>query len=343
MTGGEENDLSEKKKESGTALANVFACSFTGKSHIRSGKPCQDAYSVGKCSDGRIVLAVADGVSNSPHSEIASRVATKAAVEFWQTFDTAFPGYDTWQSALPACMNYALRKVEEAGKEVNCEPETTLAVALVSPEKELDYACIGDGAIYVLTDTGSVRSLKPPMRDEDGSVYTLSAGPELWNTGVAPLKEIQAILLVTDGISDVIRTTKSGYSAAIPFMQEPGSDALYDQFCENALKEQPFQNMEDDATFVLCRLKQAANGERKDERVNHENASEDPLPWHDHVDQKKDNSGSDFISMTRGVLRSIRGLFSDPMEAILKKANQRDRINRQKKDKRKEETDHGTD
>lgn len=243
------------------AVPNTVACRFTGKSHVRSGKPCQDAYAVGKAKDGRIILALADGVSNSPNSEAAAQAAVQAAVEFWQEFDTGFPGEDAWRSAFRASMNYALRKAEEAGagREEAYGYETTLIIALVQPGKEMVYSFVGDSGIWLQQDDGSIRLAEERMREEDGSVCTLSSGPEGWKYGKQNLEDCRAVLLATDGVSDTIREADEHYALAGSFLAGAATDEDYEKHCRAELEKDAFRDMEDDATFVLCRLK-AGNG-----------------------------------------------------------------------------------
>ena len=254
-------------------------CRFTGRSHLKKNMPCQDAFSVGETSDGRLVVAIADGVSSSPKSEKASEIAAAAAVEFWQDFHTAFPDEKAWKAALYTCMNYALRKTDELREDDEAFSfETTLMVSIISPGNEMHYAYAGDGGIYLLSDEGEVSLLEEPVRDEDGCVYTLSEGPDHWHSGTSVLSEISAVLMVTDGISDVIREAGTDYSLAKMFVQKADSDTEYAEICKQVLSDPCFRNMDDDVCVVMCKTDQhqSSSGKESEAPAAEPEAETDP-------------------------------------------------------------------
>ena len=209
---------------------------------------------MGTSFEGWTVIAVADGVSGSPFSELASQTAVQAAIEFWAEFHTMFPGEDAWKSAMYTCMNYALQKTDQLRAE-HPEPyalETTLTVVLINPWKQLLYSRVGDAGIYLRTEDGNTILLGDPIRDEEGSVYTLSSGPKYWSFGSRTLKDVEAVLVVTDGISDIIRKAGKDFSLAKRFIVNADSDPKYGEICRKVLSGIEFTDMDDDATAVLC-------------------------------------------------------------------------------------------
>ncbi len=246
--------MSSRETAGKAGTVAVRACSFTGRRHAEKKKPCQDAYASGTSREGWTVVAVADGVSGSPFSELASQAAVKAAAEFWTVFHTAFPGENAWRSALYTGMNYALQKTDQLRAEhpMPYALETTLTVVLINPGKELLYSSVGDGGVYLRTKNGNIVSLGDPMRDEDGSVYTLSSGPGHWSFGRRGLTDVEAVLVVTDGISDTIRETGKDFSLAKRFIVSAESDPEYGEICGKVLSGAEFREMDDDATVVLC-------------------------------------------------------------------------------------------
>ncbi len=228
-----------------------------GRKHIEKGIPCQDFCCTGISSDGWIVMAVADGVSSSPHSEDAAKTATQAVIAFWKEFNTYFSGESEVLSALQASMNYALMETDTLrNSSQNAYGfETTLSIVLVIPQKkEMYFSYVGDGGIYLLTTDGHICLLTDVMRDDEGSVTTLSEGPGKWKFGRRTTADLRFILMVTDGISDVIRSKRNNYQAAKLFMNEKDSIENYRSFCQGILREHLFCNMDDDAAIVLYAL-----------------------------------------------------------------------------------------
>ena len=234
--------------------SGVSAAVFRGTKHIRKGMPCQDAYAAGLSGDGFIIMTVADGVSSSPHSEEAAGAAVKAVVDFWREFSSYFNEKSEIFSALQASMNYALLITDSLRKDDQeaYSYETTLSIVAVNPQKkEMYYSNAGDSGIYLLERDGTVESVAEIMREKDGSVYALSEGPEKWKFGARDISNTKAILMMTDGISDVIRSQGDGCKTAKRFMEGQKTEESYRDFCKKILSEDLFFNMDDDAAIVL--------------------------------------------------------------------------------------------
>lgn len=297
----------ESKENQLEILPGVRACQFVGKGHIKKHMPCQDAYAFGTSCDGWLVLALADGVSNSPHSETAARIAADAAVESLVTFHTAFPEESAWYSALRTAMNYALRKIDELAGEhqESFGFETTLAIILLNPGKEMFYIYTGDGGVYLRSENDIILLTEKRMRTDDGSVFTLSSGPEYWNYGRKDISDIQAVLMVTDGVSDVIREGEDHYALAQCFMQPVESNTEYQSACEKVLQEKRFEVMDDDASFVLyCQRINKIEGIRTVEKEEDTSPqiiappASKVFPWDDNESERKQNHFDGILSKT---------------------------------------------
>ena len=308
-----QNLINEQKNNTFTA-----GCRFAGKSHVKKKMPCQDSFSIGESKDGMVIMAVADGGSNSSHSENASTIATTAAVEFWEEFHTAYPDDRAWKSALYTCLNYALRRIDElrnSGTEAVTEAfsfETTLMVAIINPLEEMHYAFVGDGGIYLLSEKGIASLVEEPMRAEDGCVYTLSEGPEQWHFGKVDLSNISGVLMVTDGVSDVIRQSGTDCSLVNRFIQKTTSNTEFAEICKQILSDPDFKDMDDDVCIVMYQADQlhlpskdksgkptidCVSQEKTEEVINETvkiSERDEPkivLPWHDH--KTRDDRGGD--------------------------------------------------
>lgn len=314
----------------------LTACQFIGKSHQKKRMPCQDAYAIGYGDNGLVVLAIADGVSSSPHSELAAQTAVSAVIEFWKDFHTYFAVEEVICTALQACMNYALRKVDDINIE-KTEPfayETTLSIVLIQAGKSIHYINAGDSSIYILTDREEVMLLDQQMRHDDGSVYALSSGPSHWVTGNMPSTGIKAVLLVTDGVSDAIQTNSKDFTLAKSFMQKTDSNSAYQAVCESVLSQKCFQSMDDDATFLLYHMPEnpstpadpitIIHGNRssslpygssahyvsntKKQRIRHRNNTSHPdkqMPWNSSSDTSVDTIKPDLHNAITSFMRIL--------------------------------------
>ena len=284
---------------------DVCTAVFKGKKHARKNKPCQDACSTGISGDGWIVMTVADGVSSSPFAEEAASTAVKAVVAFWREFKTCFQGEEEISSVLRASMNYALMETDRIS-EGRREPysfETTLLIVLVNRRKqEMYYSWAGDGGIYVVSKEGRVERLIDIQRDEEESVYTLSTGPEYWQTGSRDISDIRSILMVTDGISDIISMTDKDFRTARLFTnrKEDNSRENFREQCRKVLEAPPFMDMDDDAAIVLCTIGEMSSTSWKVEETV---AKEERTVSHESSNK---NADLGILSLIRGVFHSIK-------------------------------------
>ncbi len=165
-------------------LGWAFACSRTGASHRRAGKPCQDAYALwtGSGAGGPcMVIAVADGHGDDRHdlSHFGSALAVRAAVDELMALYTSYALEEKWaqlkasfKADFPRRLGrrwreavlMAHRQRAEATEDSSVsEPEnaflirhgTTLITALVAGGVLL-IGQIGDGIAVLVKDGGEV-------------------------------------------------------------------------------------------------------------------------------------------------------------------------------------------
>ena len=296
---------------------DVCTAIFRGKKHARKNMPCQDACSTGITGDGWIVMAVADGVSSSPFSGEAARAAVEAVVTFWREFKTCFQGAEEICSVLRTSMNYALMETDRL-MEGSREPygfETTLLIVLVNRRKqEMYYSWVGDGGIYVVSKEGRVDRLTDVMRDEEEAVYTLSAGPGLWKTGSRGISDTRSILMVTDGISDVIGSKSGDFRTARLFTNREEDDSPEDfrEHCREILAAPPFLDMDDDAAIALCTIREMSAAPWNIEETQepepgpYRSAGKDSVAGVHSPAARKGASGAGIRDMIRGVFHSIK-------------------------------------
>lgn len=217
--------------DSGPPLLNwVYALSRTGPSHIRTGKPCQDASATwGSDVDGRccLVAAVADGHGDDRHdqSQHGSRLAVQAAIEdlvdFYgmcfesglnaqsvATFKSDFPRQlvRRWRERVERDAESRLGPVDNSGSHplptVIARYGTTLLVALAYDGVAV-LGQIGDGVIGVINADGTVEfPLAVDSEDVGGVTDSLSSSEAhlRWRTAAVDVRDGRAIVLCTDGI-----------------------------------------------------------------------------------------------------------------------------------------------
>lgn len=127
----------------------VAACSDTGRRHRTN----QDALSLAVRSEPRreAVLAVADGVTTAEGSELASLVATEAAVR--QLMDDVDGG------TAGVAFEGAFAAANDAVLGADGEPSACTLIAAVLRPGEIAVANVGDSRAYWLTDDGACELL----------------------------------------------------------------------------------------------------------------------------------------------------------------------------------------
>ena len=183
-------------------MSNYRICggSHIGSSHERSGTVCQDAHYY-FARQGFVVAAVADGLGSSKHSDIASKIAVKSAVDFCAerivkrmrdrdiltVISTAFDN-----------ANFAIKQV--AGDDLD-DYDTTLTLAILV-QGDLFFGHAGDSGLIALRKDGLFEEVTQPQLGEgtgkDRPVYPLAAQSK-WVFGKYP-HPTHAIFLMTDGV-----------------------------------------------------------------------------------------------------------------------------------------------
>ncbi len=214
-------------------------CTRRGTSHVRDGRPCQDAHAIWSSSfmgEPILVVAVADGHGGGKHdlSHCGAALAVHAAVSeviaslpvpggegAWRP--VSGNGDEEFQDRVAARWKGSV--ISDAGRRPGLSPEggggqelvsrygTTLLIALVDGS-ECWVGQIGDGDILLVRPDGSMEA--PVPRDETllGTVtYSLSSRdtPGLWRTARFPLGKGGLLLMATDGLSDSFEDPESEF------------------------------------------------------------------------------------------------------------------------------------
>lgn len=209
-------------------LGWAFGCSRTGASHLRAGRPCEDAYALWSGAAGAepcIALAVADGHGDPRHDRsrtgaaLAVDAATAELVAFHRSYAIGDIPRQQFRAAFKADFpRLASRRWRELvtqdaqrqdGSTDPAEPVfprygTTLMAALVVSDSLL-LAQIGDGDMLLVRPGGEIEYPLPHDPIVAGNeTYSLSSAEAhlLWRTATIDRGDGCVLLCATDGISD---------------------------------------------------------------------------------------------------------------------------------------------
>ncbi|TDD94652.1 protein phosphatase 2C domain-containing protein [Actinomadura rubrisoli] len=201
----------------GVGRVTVRAASCRGSGHMQRGLPRQDAFLVGASDDGRwVIAAVADGVGNSAHAEVAAQAAVAAAVNIIARRLAGRDGFDPreWHPIFAevavdiAAHTRPLEKLREA----RLRPARTTLAVLIAPAEPapgctVHCAGVGDSPVLRLsTGTGEWALVLGPDRASGGPVrddVTAALPP-----GLDDLRTVS----VTWGPEDVLLLTTDGFA-----------------------------------------------------------------------------------------------------------------------------------
>lgn len=200
-----------------TAAMTLRGVSQRGHLHRHNGAPRQDDFAIHHLPDGRVVVLVADGVSQSPQSHLGASIAVAQAADWIRTNlgpDTA----DLDWSALIKNTAYALAARAQtlfgldAPDPVRAEQElaTTLVCAIVEPVEpgllRTHMVGVGDSGAWVLADGKFIDVVggKAPVAGGVASseVSALPRVPTQLEPTIFEFLSGAVLLVGTDGIGD---------------------------------------------------------------------------------------------------------------------------------------------
>lgn len=182
----------------------------------------QDAYRLGWDPSCRYLLvAVADGMSDSEYSHIGADVAASALVECLRV--ALGRGENALQLSAPAVFGYAARRMMQHAKDAGLQPDAirTVALAAVIPvqadragRRDAWLAALGDASAWRRHPNGWRRLMGAEKTGLDLNVLSeyLPYHPDSAVSRVAPLKPGDVLTLATDGVADAF-TEISGAAA----------------------------------------------------------------------------------------------------------------------------------
>jgi len=178
----------------------ICGASLTGKSHESSGTVCQDAYFYFEGS-GFVVAAVADGLGSSKHSDIASSLAAKGAVEYCSERIKKGMRENDVLSVIKNSFEHVNFAINQASGDNPDDYDTTLTLA-VFKQGFVFFGHAGDSGIIALRGDGLFEEVTEPQLGEgygkERPVYPL-ASERHWVFGKYKYRT-KAVFLMTDGL-----------------------------------------------------------------------------------------------------------------------------------------------
>ena len=173
----------------------------TGPYHILKGIPCQDSVYLKYINPDIVVAAVADGLGSERHSKIGSEIAAKVAVEHIAKHYSSTMKADKVKALMNNSFVYAYKAILEKVEAMDENPDefdTTLCLAIFDGN-HLFVGQSGDSGMVALLQDGAYINCCQPQNDEEGHVFPLCSGPDVWEY-IEIDKPVCAIMLMTDGI-----------------------------------------------------------------------------------------------------------------------------------------------
>lgn len=237
-----------------------YGFSLMGRSHEKSKVPCQDSHRLDFCGAWQIA-AVADGVGSAAYSDLGSRAVVDAAVDSLMSDLLISLDFDSARAAICKAFKEALKTVEilaESSKKPLEDYDTTLTLCIYDG-KRVFYGQSGDGGVIITDESGYYRLITEVQKGEAyNEVYPLRAGEKHWAFGEAQC-ECQSLLLVTDGLLDVIappllaneqeRLYRKMANLFLPFKAPKSCESFEQELC-GIVSSDRFLSLTDDLSAV---------------------------------------------------------------------------------------------
>jgi serine/threonine protein phosphatase PrpC len=227
----------------------AFGASVTGSQHKRDRRPNEDAWMGGQSKFGTFI-AISDGLGSKPNARQGAKMACRAvkdASRHWGNSVDASPTlllrliHILWNLyVLPASEN---------------DSATTCLFAVISSERKLVMAQLGDGLVAMRKADGTLHRLNFERTGFSNQTTGLgiSRSTQDWQILTLPVLEIgDAILLATDGISEDLQSDRlSDFIAMLLTDFAPMPPYQRWQALCRELREFPVPNHLDDKTLAM--------------------------------------------------------------------------------------------
>jgi len=249
----------------------IVACRVKGPNKDTE-KPCEDAYSTKRFSDGRFTIAVADGLGSKSFSHVGAETATSAAVnalaDYVESLDTDTPieedsAADALQNAFQKAFEAVQREAES--RDIKVSQLGTTLLAVVGEPGAVAGAAVGDGGIVYTTKTKH-ESLVPPeweIIDFPRNSMTIPLTHDERNRSYRFGFEnsYQQVAVFSDGfeqhtwnLEEENNINASFFSSVTKDITESSSSEEASKLLGNAFTNKNFRKFSDDKTLAIARL-----------------------------------------------------------------------------------------
>ena len=242
----------------------TYAYSSIGIDHAFAGGVCEDAIKWSSPRDGKVVVAVADGMGSARLASAGSETAAKsaermmrrAAIEPDGSMAASVVSSASVRVAMAVAANAVLSRAVAAGNDPSDYNTTLMVVSYDAASGVLDYGYVGDGGIVVAYADQSVELLEAPQKGEtSSSTYDLTSYP-MWRFGRRD--SVTSFVVATDGVMDALLSRdRSGIDEALVelLLAKPHDDALLDRFFGATFDDpnrSPVAGVVDDRSVFMC-------------------------------------------------------------------------------------------
>lgn len=247
---------------------SIVAVSLEGTSHQKRDAPCQDAHYWKAVNSDILVAGVADGAGSVTLSEVGSLLAVQTAVNeiASKIAKSSTPNSDDgWSDLLTGGLNEALVavKTEADARQVNMrELSTTLLIVVATPDIVAAIQ-VGDGAIVIAKENGTVMSLTTPPIEESLDLAIFLTSPNGIDSAQIWLWDGKAtqLAMFSDGLQMLALQMPQGtahspfFTPLFKFIAEAKDLDLAHQELEGFLRSPRVSDRtDDDLTLLLASL-----------------------------------------------------------------------------------------
>lgn len=208
-----------------TDLLTVRGASTRGHLHRYNGTPRQDDFAIHAVQEGRVIVAVADGVSAAQHSHVGASAATRYATGWLCTHLREDVAQTDWVALMKSVawelneqVQTLLGLAEPDPVRAESELATTLVCAVIEPLEpdalRAHLVGIGDSGAWVLSAAGFTPILGGKAVSDEGVASSAVTGLPRVPTDLSPvvveISHGEVLLIGTDGIGDPLGDGEGG-------------------------------------------------------------------------------------------------------------------------------------
>lgn len=242
----------------------LAAARATGRSHLRSGLPCQDRFAYQVLPDGSFIAALADGAGSASNAEVGAETAVHTVVSHLQQALTS--GRTDLDLLMGEAASHARDAVIAVADIKQAEPRsfasTLLAVILVADRGAAMQ--IGDGAMVIKNSYEEWMWVFWPQRGEyANTTYFLTDETALQRLQIDTLPgAISDVALMSDGLEPLaLHYANKGVHQPFfngmfrPLLETSGTEeikTLSDSLQQFLASEQVSSRTDDDVSIILA-------------------------------------------------------------------------------------------